>query len=79
MTHARTHAHTHTHTHTRTHTHTQQLVVAVLILLGFALDLAEAQILPGENTHLAALFGWMDLGLTTFFAAELCAAERIER
>ena len=47
-----------------------QIAVATLIIAGFCIDLAEAQVLPEPNSGLDLLFFRIDLALTAFFVVE---------
>ena len=47
-----------------------QISVATLIIAGFCIDLAEAQVLPAPNSELDLLFFRIDLALTAFFVVE---------
>lgn len=48
-----------------------QYAIAILILLAFAVDIGEAQLLPTEESLLAPMFTFSELALTLLFTLEL--------
>jgi len=48
-----------------------QFGVAVLIIIAFIVDVTEAQVLPLPASTPAAVFFWMDVGITAMFTADL--------
>jgi len=51
--------------------HLSQYIVAVVIVLGFVVDVAEAQLLPDEGSEGERVFLLLDIVITAFFTVEI--------